>query len=423
MKILKKVVIDISKRNIFFRNIVRKLLYIKRKNSYIKYYKKNKVNEKLIIFESYMGRSYACSPKAIYEEMIKNNKFKDYKFIWAFRDVDKYINSNFFKNSIIVKYKSKQYYEYYSKAKYWITNSRLPGHILKKEKQIYVQCWHGTPLKRLGYDMVMETKNALNNYEGLKKLNDLDAVRYNYMLSPSKFTSDKYETAFNLKNINSKCEIIEEGYPRNDFLLNYKKKDISIVKRTLNIPKSKKIILYAPTWRDNQHTSGLGYTYKTEVDFDYLKEKLSNDYIILFRAHYFVANNFDFEKYKGFIYDVSKVDDINELYIISDVLITDYSSVFFDYANLEKPIVFFMYDLEYYEKKLRGFYLDLKELPGDIVEKEIDIVNILNDLNDYNKKHTKTYKGFNKKFNYLDDGKASKRVIERMFARNGKKYK
>ena len=108
--------------------------------------------------------------------------------------------------------------------------------------------------------------------------------------------------------------------------------------------------------------------------------------MILFRAHYFIANSFDFEKYGDFIYDVSKIDDINELYIISDILITDYSSVFFDYANLKRPIIFYMYDLDHYEKELRGFYVDLEELPGDIVKRK-DIVDILNNIKGYKAKY------------------------------------
>ena len=197
-------------------------------------------------------------------------------------------------------------------------------------------------------------------------------------------------------------------------MINHKKSDINKIKKELSIPKNKKVILYAPTWRDDQHTSGVGYTYKTEADFSYLKDKLEEEYIILFRAHYFVANSFDFSKYANFVYDVSKVDDINDLYIISDVLITDYSSVFFDYANLKRPLIFFMYDLEYYEKDLRGFYIDLDELPGDIVKEEKDIVNILKNIEKYNQKHSTKYSKFNKKYNYLEDGKASSRVIERV---------
>ncbi|MDD3305447.1 MAG: CDP-glycerol glycerophosphotransferase family protein, partial [Bacilli bacterium] len=317
-------------------------------------------------------------------------------------------------NATIVKYGGKQYYEYYSKAKYWVTNSRLPEHIIKKPEQVYVQCWHGTPLKRLGYDILAETQNAMNTQEEMIEKYNSDAIRYSYMLSPSKFCTEKFTSAFNLNELHTTNIIIEEGYPRNDYLYNYKEEDITRIKEELGIPENKKIVLYAPTWRDNQHTSGVGYTYKTEADFDYLKEKLEDDYVILFRAHYFIANSFDFEKYEGFVYDVSKIDDINELYVISDILITDYSSVFFDYANLKRPMLFFMYDLEFYENKLRGFYIDLKELPGDIIKEEVDIVNIIQNIGDYNKKHAKTYKKFNEKYNYLDDRQASKRVLTKI---------
>ena len=130
--------------------------------------------------------------------------------------------------------------------------------------------------------------------------------------------------------------IIEQGYPRNDKLFNCTVNDMDRIKSTLGIEDTdKKIILYAPTWRDNQHDSSIGYTYKTEVDFDYLRDAVGDKCIILFRAHYLVASKFDFKKYKGFVYDVSKYDEINDLYLASDALLTDYSSVFFDYANLK----------------------------------------------------------------------------------------
>ena len=181
----------------------------------------------------------------------------------------------------------------------------------------------------------------------------------------------------------------------------------------MNIPSDKKVILYAPTFRDNQHQSGMGYTYQTEVNFQLLQEKLQDQYIILFRAHYLVANSFDFEKYQGFIYNVSDYDDINELYVISDFLITDYSSVFFDYANLKRPILFYMYDLEEYKEELRGFYIDISELPGEIAQTEQELLKLIENTKDfvYNEK----YQAFHEKYNYLDDGQATKRVVNKIF--------
>ena len=176
--------------------------------------------------------------------------------------------------------------------------------------------------------------------------------------------------------------------------------------------------MYAPTYRSDQHETGVGYTYKEEVDFSRLQEEIGDKYIILFRPHYFIANSFDFEKYNGFVYNVSEIDDINELYIISDMLITDYSSVFFDYANLKRPMIFYMYDLEHYKDESNGFYIDLKELPGNIVKTQEDLEKEILAL-DKNFVYDEKYKKFNEKYNYLDDGNASMRVVEKIILAKG----
>ncbi len=201
------------------------------------------------------------------------------------------------------------------------------------------------------------------------------------------------------------------GYPRNDFLVNHTEKDVQEIKKRLGLENSaKKIILYAPTWRDNQHSASKGYTYKTEIDFEKLKTELGDEYVILFRAHYLVANSFDFGRYEGFVRDASGVDDINELYLISDMLITDYSSVFFDYAILERPIIFYMYDLEKYRDEIRGFYLRLEELPGVIVMTEDGLVELIKLYK--NRRNSDVHRVFNMKFNYLNDGQSSRRFVE-----------
>lgn len=411
MDIIKKNLINIAKKSTLFRKFARIVLNFKR----LLVYKINsfgvKVDEKLIVFTTFNGRSYGCSPKAIYELMLNDEKFKDYTFVWGFNNVDNYKDLLNNRNTIVVKFMSKEYQKYLARAKYWIFNYRVLDHIYPKENQIFIQCWHGTPLKRLGYDLE-SSDNVMNSIEEIRDKYRIDAKKFKYLISPSKFASEKFVSAWNLKEVKKENVIVEKGYPRNDFLYNYTDKDIIKIKQKLGLENEKrKIILYAPTWRDNQHTSGVGYTYKTEVDFEKMQKKLGKDYIILFRAHYLVANSFEFDKYNNFIYDVSKVDDINELYVISDILITDYSSVFFDYANLKKPIVFYMYDLENYSDDIRGFYFDINELPGNIVKTEDELikeVEYIAEKFEYNEK----YKKFNNKYNYLDDGNAAKRVIE-----------
>lgn len=412
---IKKIVIDYAKKNSMFKTILRKVVSIKNNILYLPriFYK---VNPNLIIFESYMGRSYDCSPKAIYEEMLKDTYFEKYKFIWVFKEnYENNLAKNYIKDkrTKVVIYRSKEYYKAYAQAKYWVTNSRLPREIQKKDNQIYLQCWHGTPLKKLGHDIIEHTQNAMNTKKEINKRYDLESSKFDYFISPSKFATEKFKTAF---NIQKEKIIIEKGYPRNDFLKNYKEEDIINFKKKFNIPLDKKVILYCPTFRDNQHESGVGYTYNINIDFEYLKEKLGNDYVILYRPHYLVANKIDIKKYEGFVlYDQAFIGNTNELYISSDILITDYSSALFDFANLNKPIIFYMYDLDFYKNDLRGFYLSLDELPGKIVTKEKEIVTIINNLEKYNNDYENIYKKLKEKFLYLDDGNASKRVINIVF--------
>lgn len=411
IKMIRTYLVDLAKKNVFIRKILRKTKYLLEIVRYTYYYLFYKVDDKTIFFESFGGASASCSPKAIYNYLIENKDYKDYKFIWAFKNPEKdhLIKRN--KNLIIVKSKSNDYYKYLSKSKYWIVNSLLDLSVIKKKSQIYVQCWHGTPLKKLRCDITV-TGSVLNTKEEVMKRNNLDVAKIDYFISPSKYSTEKFTSAFNLKNLNKENIIIEKGYPRNDKLINYTQNDINDIKEKLNIKTNKKIILYAPTFRDDEHKSGLGYTYKLNIDFDKLKKELGKDYVILFRAHYFIANSFDFNKYKDFVYNVSDYDDINDLYIISDLLITDYSSVFFDYAILKRPILFYMYDYKNYKTKLRDFYLDLKELPGPIIEKQEDLVKDIKQIDKVFNKYKEYYQTFNKKFNPYEDGKSSIRVVK-----------
>lgn len=404
-----------------FRSIIRKLMY------YYKYITFKietiaiKTEENVIMFDCYGGKSYSDSPKAIYEYMQKCNKFKNYIYIWTFKDVERYKELLNNTNTILVKKDSKKYRKYIAKSKYWIFNYKIAEYIYPKKNQIFVQCWHGTPLKRLGFDLI-HFDNTLNTIKGMKKRYKIEAKKFTYFLSPSRFATEKFVSAWNLKEIGKENIVIEQGYPRNDFLFNYTKQDVKNIKEKLGIQNSnKKVILYAPTYRSNQHQSGVGYVYKEEVDFEKLRKYLEKDYIILFRPHYFIANQFDFDKYNGFVYNVSAVDDINELYIISDILITDYSSVFFDYANLKRPMIFYMYDLEHYRDESNGFYIDVNQLPGKITKTDEELIEEIKRISN-NFTYDEKYKEFNERFNYLDDGQATKRTVERIVENNYTRY-
>jgi CDP-glycerol glycerophosphotransferase len=409
---IRKTIKNMAKNNkqvyLFLKNINKNIRGIKLKLSS----RIDNVEDKHILFSSYMGNSFSCSPKNIYLEMLKDERFKDYKFTWAFKRAVDYSEIDALDRCNIVIYNSSKFFKELSKSKIWVVNSRLPEITVKRKNQFYVQCWHGTPLKRLGNDIEVEGANALHKKKKLMKIYENDAAKYDLMFSPSKYYTDKITSAFNLEKLSKSHIVMETGYPRNDMLCNYTAADVERIKNNLGLSPDKKVILYAPTWRDDQHEIGIGYTLKLGIDFEKLMKDLSDEYVIIFRAHYFIRNQFDFDKYKGFVIDGGSIHDINDLYIISDLLITDYSSVFFDYAMLERPIIFYMYDLEYYRNEVRGFYLSLDELPGEIITEQQPLTKLIKNPNP---EYMEKIKSFNEIYNYLEDGKSSKRAVDEIY--------
>lgn len=367
------------------------------------------VSDKKIIFMSFHGRGYGDNPKAIYEAMLSSGKFKDFKFIWILRNPQEAPMG-----AKGVRYMHLSYFLAMASSRYWVVNCKLPNYIYKKKSQIYLQTWHGTPLKRLGHDI--EADEDMKFYrsgltlEQMRCSYDDDVKKYNYMISPNRFCTKIFPHAFHIE----KEKLIETGYPRNDVLLNASTETILNIKRELHIPLDKKVILYAPTWRDNSYVAK-GYTFELKANFHKWKKKLGEEYVVLFKPHYSIINTLRPDQKEGlnnFLYCIDANYDISNLYLISDLLITDYSSVFFDYAILNRPIYFYMYDREMYDKQLRGFYLDVDhDLPGEIVTTEDQLLDlILEEKYDYMK-----LKEFNKEFNSFQDGKSSQKVIEKVF--------
>lgn len=415
MSSIKSLLVRVLKKSPGLRILARNAVKNAVKNQYESLTKKLELCDKKVVFEVFAGKQYGCNPKAIYKEMLKEPAFDNWDIVWVFVDPQDYKNIDELQSARLVKYKTKEYYIEVGTAKYIFTNSMLLEGIYRKENQIIFQTWHGTPLKRLRCDINIEGGNANNTLDEIKARNDRDTIRYTHFLSPSAWASDRFISSFNLVELGMENIITEVGYPRNDLLINYTQEDVDRIHETLDIPKGKKIILYAPTFRDNKHKSGSGYQYDMCLDFDRLQRELGNEYIILFRTHYFIANVFDFTKYEGFIYNMAQLDDITNLYLIADILITDYSSVFFDYANLKRPIIYYMYDLDEYANEIRGFYLDVNELPGDIAKTEEELITSIRKIDNGGFQYDDKYKAFNEKYNYLDDGNAARRVIEKVF--------
>jgi len=360
------------------------------------------VNNRVIFFESSVGRNYSGNPKYVYEELINQGLDKKFKCIWSLEDTDLEIPGNAKK----IKRTGISYLYYLAVAKIWICDTRLPAFIVKRAETIYIQLWHGTPLKKLAMDMdvlSMSEEMELSEYKRLFKEN---TETWDYLISQSNYTTERFKSCFDFQN-----EILSTGFPRNDIL--FKKNDvesINSIKKHYNIPLDKKIILYAPTWRDDEFYENGIYKFSSQIDLDLLKKELSDTHILLVKLHYLVKDPVDWSNYEGFIYKCDHFHDIQELYLISDILVTDYSSVIFDYALLKRPIVIYAYDYEKYRNDLRGFYFNIfKEFPGPVVKNNPDLVDSIKnyDFSAYSEK----YNEFLNKFTSFDKGNASSKIV------------
>lgn len=374
---------------------------------YYKIYKmlnKLPVRKRTIVFESFLGKQYSDNPKALYLYMKAN--YPDYKLYWSF-DRRQYDSLQHHVKRPLNRFKIKWLFVM-ARAEFLVTNSRMPHWIPKSKGTIYVQTWHGTPLKKLGVD-IEEVHMPGTTTDKYKRNFTNEAKKWDILVSPNEYSTKIFKRAFDYKN-----EIIESGYPRNDILYNENNKESIIkLKSNLLLPNNKKVILYAPTWRDNDFYSVGRYKLNLKLDLEKMREKLGDKYIVLVRAHYLVAEQLDLSPYKNFAFDVSLYPDINELYLISDILITDYSSVFFDYANLKRPMIFFTYDIDEYRDELRGFYFDFeKEAPGPIVKTSNEVIQEIKKIEVEGFSMEKYNESFFSTFCSLEDGKASERVVK-----------
>ena len=320
------------------------------------------------VFESGLGRQYSDSPRAIYEELIKE---KDVSCIWAYNKTS-FVHPM---NTKVVKRLSPEYYYYLATSKYWINNQNFPSYVTKRKNTKYIQTWHGTPLKRMLNDIRQIKGRDKGYYNRVTK----SIKQWSYLLSQNSYSSEKFRTAFKYNG-----PILEECYPRNDILIRPKEKNLIIdkIRNYYSISDhDKKIILYAPTFRDNNKIKNK-FQANIPIDFKDFYKEFEKEYILLIRLHSIVSSNLKIPiEYKDTIINVSDYPDIQELYLMTDILITDYSSSFFDFAILEKPMLFYAYDFEEYINNTRGIYLDYnKEVPGKIVKNQEELFDGIKDI-------------------------------------------
>ncbi len=361
------------------------------------------IEKDLIVFESGVGKQYADSPRNIYEEIVSRNL--NYKKVWVYNSNTRFNDPNTKK----IKRLSPEYYYYLARAGYWVNNQNFPAYIKKRSGTTYIQTWHGTPLKKMLFDI----ENIQGRDEGYLERIHGATKNWDYLISPSEYASNAFRSAFRYEG-----EILEIGYPRNDLFYKTERHEISQkVKRKLKLPRDKKVILYAPTFRDNETASNNKFTFNLKMDLHALKEQLGEEYILLTRMHVVISNKLQIpDELADFVYNVSNYPDIQELYLIADILMTDYSSVMFDFANTNRPMLFFTYDLEEYKNDVRGFYMDFEqEAPGPLLFHTEDIIDAVKDIKEIEARYNEKYEAFKRKYCPLEDGHATNRLVNRFF--------
>ncbi|WP_303984859.1 CDP-glycerol glycerophosphotransferase family protein [Niallia circulans] len=268
-----------------------------------------------------------------------------------------------------------------------------------KENVKKLQIWHANgAIKTFGWNDLSvkdRSKNAKERFAAVYK-------QFDYIISGSDKMSAIFCEAFSA----SSQQILNTGIPRTDIFFDkdhMEKIKTSFYKKYPNL-KNKKIILYAPTFRENEEES----SNKIRLDFSYLKDRLESDYIFLVRLHPSITNQMDFSEYNGFVYNFSDYPILNDLLFITDILITDYSSIPFEFSFLQKPMIFYPYDLDEY-RKTRGFWVPYHELvPGPIAYSTEEIVQFIH----HSSFQMEKIANFHQEWNTYSIGNSSKNVVQ-----------
>ncbi|MDG2526529.1 CDP-glycerol glycerophosphotransferase family protein [Stenotrophomonas sp. HITSZ_GD] len=357
------------------------------------------LREDLVLFESFLGKTYAGNPRYLYEAL--HPARPDLQCVWAYQG-----NETIPGNPPRVRRGSAEYYRVLAQAKYRVNNVLFPVHGRKPET-VYLQTWHGTPLKRLGYDIEVAGPEA-DARDNLRR----EAASWSVLLSANAFSSQILPRAFGYDG-----PVMEAGYPLADALhVPFEHPDArAAALRALGLPQDRRYLLYAPTWRDDQPIGAWRFGFDLQLDLARVSAALAPDQVLLLKTHHLVAAQLDSAQLPDNVIDVSARDDVTELCRVSDILITDYSSVFFDFAVTGRPILFFCYDLDHYAERIRGFYLDVPgDLPGPVSRDTDELIAHLHDLPAITAAHAERYAAFRARFCERHAG-ATARVIEQVF--------
>jgi CDP-glycerol glycerophosphotransferase len=355
-----------------------------------------------VVYTSFRGRQYSDSPRMIHEELMRRGLPLEH--LWVVRDGQVRVPDTV----QVLRANSREHFEALSRARFMVSNDHFPKWFERRDDQTCLQTWHGTPLKQLGFD-VSDLRSGARRFEvGW----DRHVRNWQYVLSPNPFTTPILRRAYAIEG-----EMLELGYPRNDLLAGADRDERTReVRRRLGLPEGARTVLYAPTYRDDLRDNRGRYRLEPALDVDLLRSAVGEDTIVLFRKHHYCVDPVPVTA-DGFVRDVSEYPDGTELMLAADVLVTDYSSMMFDFANTGRPMLFFTYDLDAYRDEIRGFYFDFAaQAPGPLLRTNAELADALRDLDGVAASHADRYREFAATFCSLDDGHASARVADAVFS-------
>ncbi|MPZ26652.1 MAG: glycosyltransferase [Micromonosporaceae bacterium] len=354
----------------------------------------------VVLYDSFNGKQYSDAPRAVHEEL--SARGADLEHVWVTRDGQAPVPAG----TRTVEANSREWFEALATSRYLVANTHLPAWLRRREGQVVAQTWHGIGFKRVAFDM---DSVQFANPGYLAKL-EQEAPNWSFLVSPSSFCTEIMRRAFRYDG-----EICEVGSPRNDVLFTGDRAELTArVHRALGIEPGRKILLYAPTWRDNEFYGPGRYKFDMRLDVSQFPGELQQEYALLVRRH---PNTVDdlLGQDSDFVFDVANYPDVRDLLAAADVLVTDYSTISLDFLNTGRPVLYYTYDLASYRDSLRGFYFDLEgEGPGPVLETTGEVVGALQDLDAVQDQYRERYEKFRQVYCHAEDGHATARVVDRL---------
>jgi CDP-glycerol glycerophosphotransferase len=353
-----------------------------------------------VIYLSFGGRQYSDSPRALHEELVRRDSSLEH--LWVVSDARCAVPDS----AAVLRAGSRDYYDALAGARFVVANGFLPDWFERRPDQVVVQTLQGTPLKRIGLDVPHLKSTMRRSWKWAAQV-----ATWQYLVSPSAFATPVLRQAYGVEG-----EVLEIGLPRNDLLAAPERRG-GEVRAALGLPAGARVVLYAPTYRDHVVDRRGRYRLDQHLDVERLLPALGPDGVLLIRKHPLVADPV-LTGHDPRVHDVSAWPDATELLAAADVLVTDYSSLAFDFANTGRPMLFFTYDLELYRDEIRGFYIDLEaEAPGPLLRTTDELADALGSVGaGAPAEYAARYRSWRGRFCELDDGRASARLAERLFS-------